>query len=142
MIEICCGGACQPINPGGAGAWGFVVLEGDAVIHCAHGSLGRSPEMTSNVAEYSSLLEALKWLYRQGRRGAVIYMDSQLVVNQVNGKWAVRAKHLDPFAERCKAGMRFCCVSELKWHRREYNFLADEECQLAYAACNMGKGAG
>ena len=67
----------------------------------------RFPECnTSNEAEYAALIRGLEWLlldilpldpqYCQ----LVIVGDSNLVLNQITGKWRVRARNLLPFRER------------------------------------------
>ncbi|PSN87389.1 hypothetical protein B9Q03_10645 [Candidatus Marsarchaeota G2 archaeon OSP_D] len=33
-------GACEPVNPGGVGSWGFVVFFRDKIIHFGYGVLG------------------------------------------------------------------------------------------------------
>ena len=53
-------------------------------------------ETTNNVAEYSCLIEALKVIKEEGGKveGVVVYMDSLLVVNQVNGLFKVKNSRL------------------------------------------------
>jgi ribonuclease HI len=49
---------------------------------------------THNVAEYQSLIEGLKLARDHGIERIRVYMDSELVVDQVNGVSAVRQAHL------------------------------------------------
>lgn len=55
---------------------------------------------TNNEAEYMALIRALKKC--GGYRGGEVehYTDSQLVVNQLEGKWAVKAKNLRALIEQ------------------------------------------
>lgn len=46
--------------------------------------------VTNNVAEYKTLLAALQALFHRSHNGIRIYMDSALVVNQVNGVWKTK----------------------------------------------------
>src|SRR5260221_2907932 len=49
---------------------------------------------THNVAEYQALIEGLKLARDYGIERIRVYMDSELVVDQVNGLSAVRQAHL------------------------------------------------
>src|SRR6266513_5005542 len=49
---------------------------------------------THNVAEYRALIEGLKLARDYGVQRIRVYMDSELVVDQVNGVSAVRKEHL------------------------------------------------
>src|SRR3954451_6724468 len=49
---------------------------------------------THNVAEYQALIEGLKLARDYGIQRIRVYMDSELVVDQVNGDSAVRGAHL------------------------------------------------
>lgn len=53
--------------------------------------------MTNNEAEYSSLIEALKYSLKYNKKDIKIHMDSALVVNQVKGNWKVKASHLNKY---------------------------------------------
>jgi len=49
---------------------------------------------THNVAEYRALIEGLELARDYGIQRIRVYMDSELVVDQVNGVSAVRKEHL------------------------------------------------
>lgn len=51
---------------------------------------------TNNQAEYWTLIELLKYLYRNGVNSALIRMDSDLILKQIHGKWVVRSEKLLP----------------------------------------------
>jgi ribonuclease HI len=55
-----------------------------------HGLLGKGSGMSNNVAEYAGVLHILKYLSSRPPRRATIHGDSNLVINQLNGKWRVR----------------------------------------------------
>lgn len=90
VVDIYCDGAAQPTNPGPASA-AFVVRDGENTY-----SVGRAlGHKTSNQAEYLALIAALEHaleLERQGRWR--FFLDSRLVVKQVNGKWKCKAHGL------------------------------------------------
>src|SRR3954464_10893234 len=54
---------------------------------------------THNVAEYQALIEGLKLAPNHGIQRLRVYMDSELVVDQVNGVSAVRQPHLSELHE-------------------------------------------
>jgi reverse transcriptase-like protein len=80
---------------------------GDPLGRAAIGALLRTPRLvtvaqiskaigpaTHNVAEYQALIEGLKLARDYGIQRIRVYMDSELVVDQVNGVSAVRQAHL------------------------------------------------
>ena len=80
-------------NPGTA-AWAVVVLDARGKLLEGHGGLiGHS---TNNVAEYQSLLEALKLASERGADSVEILADSELIVRQVRGRYKVRHPDLIP----------------------------------------------
>jgi len=78
-------------NPGPAGI-GIVVEDekGDVLLTLSK-HIGNA---TANTAEYMALIEALKVAKRYSVERVVINCDSELVVKQVNGDYAVRSKEL------------------------------------------------
>lgn len=85
-----CDGGCRG-NPGpSACAW--AVYLGDEVAF--HGSKYLGNDKTNNYAEYQGLIELLTELNRRKLRRVLIFCDSQLVVNQVNGNWKVNKQEL------------------------------------------------
>jgi len=75
-------------NPGPA-AIGVVVLNSQGKTITAFGdTIG---EATNNVAEYKALIAALAWLKDNLQpKQANFFLDSTLVVNQVNGTWKIK----------------------------------------------------
>ena len=57
---VYCDGLCEPVNPGGYACWAWVAVEDDAVRARQSGCIGRGDGMTTNLAEYRALLEALR----------------------------------------------------------------------------------
>lgn len=75
-----------------------------------------SDRYTNNEAEYVALMKAME----MAKAGDIIYSDSQLVVNQVNGKWKCHQEHLFPLMIRARK------IKEekglvIKWVRRGEN---------------------
>jgi len=79
-------GSCSG-NPGEGGA-GAVIKNGQGrVIARIKKYLG---PVTNNRAEYQALIAGLQEAQRLGTRDVEVYLDSELVVNQINGLYRVR----------------------------------------------------
>jgi ribonuclease HI len=122
-------------NPGPA-AWGVAVLDDNGeCIDGRHGALGHA---TNNVAEYRSLIEALKLAERRGAEEVVIQADSELIVRQIQGRYRVRHPDLKPlFAEAMERIGRFKSF-RIRHVPREHNKEAD---RLVNAALNRAEAA-
>jgi len=81
-------------NPGPA-ASAFIVLDDGNVIYKDSKFLGKA---TNNVAEYQGVLLALAWLVNSSIQYPVssirFFMDSELIVHQINGHYKVKDKKL------------------------------------------------
>ena len=114
-------------NPGPAGAGVFVEAEDGLPAEEHFEALGRQ---TNNVAEYRALLLALKRAQERGASDVAIASDSLLLVEQMRGRFRVKAPHLQPlFAEalvRAKTFPRF----SIRHVRREQNVEADRLANL------------
>lgn len=95
MIVAYTDGACRLGNPGLCSV-AYVIYDKDGV-KGIYGRvlLGRN---TNNVAEYTALIDLLKWAEANGVRNIMINCDSELVVNQVNQKYAINKPELKKFA--------------------------------------------
>jgi ribonuclease HI len=86
-------------NPGPA-AWGCVYTTEDGEPLCGEAStLG---ETTNNVAEYRGCIAAISRLKAWGVQRAVLRLDSELVVKQINGQYKVRQPHLKPLVQEAQ----------------------------------------
>lgn len=113
-------------NPGEAAA-GAVLLdeEGNVLWKCAR-PLGKK---TNNEAEYMALIFLLEEADRR-RVSADVRGDSQLVVNQVTGKWKIKEPRLQKLAS-CAVELLQKTESSLSWVRREENAVADRLSNVA-----------
>jgi len=116
-------GGADP-NPGkGYGSFHIASPTGQELLERRDYS-GNGRPMTNNQAEYRTLIEALQFLkLKLGDRARLEHVrvngDSQLVINQVQGKWKVRQEELKPLqAEAANLGSCFGSVAYL-WHRRD-----------------------
>ena len=115
-------------NPGVA-AWGVAVLDDDG--RCREGHAGYLGRATNNVAEYNSLLEALKLAQERGAQQVVLFADSELIVRQIKGIYRVKNAQLKPlFAEALRRIGDFESFS-ITHVRRERNKDADRLVNIA-----------
>lgn len=109
-------------NPGPAAAG--VVIEDAAGRVVARGRrfLGH---MTNNQAEYRALLLGLKAIAGYLPRQVTIYLDSELVVNQMNGRYRVRDELLRPLYEEARSLVAALPETRFVHVPRAQNHLAD-----------------
>lgn len=121
-------GAANP-NPGPAawGAWLDTPL-GDPA-WSGHGALGHT---TNNVAEWQGLLHVLTAAHTFQVRSLQIRGDSQLVIRQFTGEYAVKQPHLHSLADRAHRMARQMTVT-VQWVPREQNQRADALSQVDLA---------
>jgi len=80
---------------------------------------------THNVAEYQALIEGLKLARGCGIQHVRVYMDSEMVVDQLNGFSTVRKAHLSDLREQARLlGAQFKSF-RISWVPREMNADAD-----------------
>lgn len=100
LLRVYCDGGARG-NPGPA-ASAFIAVSPDGKILVKKGVL--IGETTNNVAEYTAVVFALEWLLDSRYSGEVIFfLDSQLVVNQMTGKFKIKNKNLLGIALKIKS---------------------------------------
>ena len=80
---------------------------------------------THNVAEYHALIEGLKLARGYGIQHVRVYMDSEIVVDQVNGVSVVREAHLRELHEQARGLVTQFKSFRISWVPRELNAEAD-----------------
>ncbi len=80
-------------NPG-PGAIGIIIRDGEKILTKYSGHIGKF--VTNNIAEYEALIKALELASRYTQEEITCCLDSELVVNQLLGKYRVRNPHLLP----------------------------------------------
>ena len=109
-------------NPGPAGA-GAVIVNADGHIVAKVGKfLG---DNTNNVAEYMGLIIGLKRAKAMGIKELDVLADSELMVKQLNGEYAVKAEHLKPLHLEAEALLKGFTDVTLRHIPREENAAAD-----------------
>lgn len=96
-------------------------------------------EVTNNVAEYTALIKALRYLIGNKKlttasRGITIYTDSDLLVNQIKGDYRIRSDNLIPLAIEARGLLKKIPDVEFNLIAREENKVADK---LANKAMNL-----
>ena len=126
-VVINCDGAARG-NPGPAGA-GAVVVDPDGTVlaEIAEG-LG---ETTNNVAEYTAAIRGLEAAQRLGAHEVLLRSDSQLMINQMTGRYRVKTAHLEPLHRRVRELAR-------GFHRVEYEHVPRAQNAAADALANKG----
>ena len=111
-------------NPGEAGCGIVLEAGGRREEHTVY--LGIT---TNNVAEYAALLAALERAHVLGLEELAIRSDSQLLVEQMNGGYRVKAVHLKPLWLRARtlaaAFRRFSIVHVPRGRNRAADALAN-----------------
>ena len=110
-------------NPGPAGAGAVLTDSAGNVIARLGRYLGRQ---TNNVAEYEGLLLGLKHARELGYREVEVRADSQLLILQLKGEYAVRHAGLKPLHAEALRVLRSFDRFDLQHVPREENALADE----------------
>ena len=120
-------GACRG-NPGvgGAGAvitdaQGRVIWEGKEYLgHC-----------TNNIAEYKALILGLKGALAEGYKNLEVYLDSELLANQINGSYRVKNENLKVLMNEVRGLLTSFDAIEVKHVLRSSNSHADRLANLA-----------
>lgn len=148
QLSIFCDGGARG-NPGPA-ACAFVIRdESGKIFHQEGKYLGRA---TNNQAEYQAVILAFEWLVKnqsivnhprtrtsamRGRQSSIIsfYLDSKLVVNQLNGRFKIKNRNLQQLAVKVKQLERKL-RTRIFYHfiRREKNKEADKLLNQVLAA--------
>jgi ribonuclease HI len=120
-VVVNCDGAARG-NPGPAGA-GAVVTDpdGTVLVEIVEG-LG---ETTNNVAEYTAAIRGLEAAKALGADEVLLRSDSQLMINQMTGRYRVKTPHLQPLHRQVRDLVRAFARVEFEHVPRERNAHAD-----------------
>ncbi|HXQ48460.1 MAG TPA: ribonuclease HI [Thermoplasmata archaeon] len=126
-------GACQPARGGGIATFGYTIVGGGWDLEDSGLAVRPySQHATNNVAEYVGVIQALERLHGLGWVGPLeVRGDSQLVIRQMQGEYAVRAAHLREYHARLAQLAETFTEVRWVWVPREQNRRADALSQLA-----------
>ncbi|MET0800820.1 MAG: ribonuclease HI family protein [Actinomycetota bacterium] len=134
---VSCDGASRG-NPGPAGA-GAQITDDDGIVlaEIAEG-LG---EATNNVAEYTAVIRGLERARELGATDVLLRSDSQLLINQLNGRYRVKSPNLLPLHQRVRELAASFVSIEFEHVRRERNVEADRLANAGVEAWLAGPDA-
>ena len=121
MYEIFCDGASRS-NPGDASI-GVSINKDKVEIDTIKKKIGIN---TNNVAEYLGLIAALEYCVENKVNNVRIFLDSLLVVQQVNMEYKVKSKKLQTHYEKSLKLIDQIEDIEIHHIRREFNSRADQ----------------
>jgi len=114
-------------NPGPAGA-GVIIKKGNEVLGSWQEFLGKT---TNNVAEYKSLILAIRKSLELGIKRLVVYTDSELLHRQLTGRYRIRNPRIKELFAKVRELLKDLKDFRIKYIPREQNSEAD---RLARAA--------
>lgn len=121
MYEIYCDGASRS-NPGDASI-GVSINKDKVEIDTIKKKIGIN---TNNVAEYLGLIAALEYCVENNVNNVKIFLDSLLVVQQLNMEYKVKSKKLQTHYEKSLKLIDQIEDIEIHHIRREFNSRADQ----------------
>jgi ribonuclease HI len=112
-------GACLG-NPGPMGAGAVVATDRERKVLSLAFGLG-----TNNQAEYRGLILGLRHALGLGADSVTVHGDSQLVLRQLEGRYAVKAPGLKALHDEARLLLAKFAQVKLEWVPRERNAEAD-----------------
>ncbi len=109
-------------NPGPAAIGGVIMNRDKKILAKVKRYIG---ETTNNIAEYTALLESLERAMEYQPTEIECYLDSELVVNQMNGVYRIKDQNLGKIAEQIQQ-MTFMRAITFTHVPRAQNKLADK----------------
>ena len=140
-IIIYCDGLCEPRNPGGTAAYGWVAYRDGQKIAEECAVICSGPEATNNIAEYGAIIASLEWLAKHYffQENIRIKSDSQLCIYQLQGQYSVNSPRIIPLYIKAKnLSKKFKKIS-FHWVPREKNEEADALSRKAYMENKSGQ---
>ncbi|MCS7317540.1 MAG: ribonuclease HI family protein [Candidatus Dojkabacteria bacterium] len=108
-------------NPGSA-AYAFFLFERDRIIYFDGKVIG---VQTNNFAEYTALICGINYVLKLQIKNITCFLDSELVVKQINGEYAVKDKNLYGLFNKVNKLKLFFNSINFVHIPREQNFLSD-----------------
>ncbi len=116
-------------NPGTAGAGAILKSPSGEVLAEIAQYLGE--KLTNNYAEYQALIIGLTKALELDAKLIDVFMDSELVVKQINGIYKVKHENMIPLYQQAMSLLKKFKQYHVKHVRREYNKEADRLSNLA-----------
>lgn len=109
-------------NPGPAAAGVVIQSEDGVLLATGKKYLGT---LTNNQAEYRALILGLKAVSARAPISVSVFMDSELIVKQMNGQYRVKDELLRPLYEEARSLAAALPKVSFQHVRRGFNSLAD-----------------
>ena len=125
-------GATHQKNPASLLGYGTVIKKGDHTIRESCGPMHEHG--TNNSSEYRAVIDILDYFENQEGLEITILGDSQLVIKQLSGQWAVKKGVYKTYALEALSKTSILQKSNkisFQWVPREHNKRADELSKLA-----------
>lgn len=126
-VKLFSDGACRG-NPGPGGAGAVITDEADDILWEGKVYLGHC---TNNIAEYKALILGLKGALAQGFNQLDVYLDSELLANQINGSYKVKNENLKILMQEVRSLLASFEAVRVKHVLRCHNAQADKLANLA-----------
>ncbi len=124
--QVFCDGASRS-NPGDASIGVCILLDGKEV-HAISKKIGIA---TNNEAEYQALIDGLNFCIDNSIREIDVFLDSNLVVEQVNKNYKVKAENLKLLNSKVDELIQEFNFIEINHVYREENKRADQLANMA-----------
>ena len=124
--QLFCDGASRS-NPGDASI-GVSILLDDKEVHTISKKIGIA---TNNEAEYQALIDGLNYCVDNSIKEIEVFLDSNLVVEQVNKNFKVKAANLKVLNLKVEELIKEFKFIEIKHVYREDNKRADQLANMA-----------
>lgn len=128
-------------NPGIAGS-GTAVYSADRQQLLREIAYVVGTKSTNNVAEYHGLLRGLEVAVELGADEVDFFMDSKLVVEQMNGRWKIKHPDMQALALEARKLIDQIGTFNLSWVPRAKNKVADALSNAAMDAAAAGEPVG
>ncbi|MBA1834609.1 bifunctional RNase H/acid phosphatase [Corynebacterium wankanglinii] len=138
-LSMYCDGGSRG-NPGVAGSGSVVYdADGETLAEIAY-VVGK--KSTNNVAEYYGLVRGLEACQQVGATQVDVFMDSKLVVEQMNGRWKIKHPDMQKLARQARDLASSFEKVTYTWVPRAKNKKADELSNVAMDAAARGDKPG
>jgi ribonuclease HI len=130
-VNLYTDGACRG-NPGQGGAGAVLVGETGEIVATVKHSLGHC---TNNIAEYRALIFGLEIALKKRYGHLNIFLDSELLVNQIKGSYKVKNENLKILMREVRKLLSYFDSYRVEHIDRSQNHMADK---LANEAIDEG----
>jgi ribonuclease HI len=122
VVNLYTDGACRG-NPGQGGAGAVLVDETGEIVATVRHSLGHC---TNNIAEYKALIFGLEEALKKRYRRLNIFLDSELLVNQIKGSYKVKNENLKTLMSEVRKLLLYFDSYKVEHIDRSLNHMADK----------------